>query len=312
LILLGFILKLFRNENYELIRLNNRERKQMASVCPVRLPFTLEVKERSSCDSLSFTIKESGKYAIVLYAYVGIEEIRKQYVSTHIKYKEGDKKNLQDALDLLSGYSCTVRNVNVSVEEPEKFTFDLKEIPTDIRDKIKNVSVNQLFASYLAYVYLDDRDKLVDNNAISGIATVIKSTVNGDNMQNEVVEQYIQTADQRVFPLKNVFDAGLDNTQDAPVPSAPTMMQSDDKLCIICHNYPVTRVILPCRHKCLCKLCFQKVNECPICRLNIEAYFPIKSEKDFPLSQQEERNQVREEMNNMGVWNFIKSIWNAS
>lgn len=58
---------------------------------------------------------------------------------------------------------------NVSVEEPENFTFDLKEIPIDIRDNIKNVLVNQLFASYVAYVYLDDRDKLVDNNAIVSV-----------------------------------------------------------------------------------------------------------------------------------------------
>ena len=42
--------------------------------------------------------------------------------------------------------------------------------------------------------------------------------------------------------------------------------------CIVCHQNPVTEVLLPCRHVCFCSICIKNyTGTCPICRISIEA-----------------------------------------
>lgn len=51
-----------------------------------------------------------------------------------------------------------------------------------------------------------------------------------------------------------------------------------DILCSVCQVSPVTRVIIPCRHVCLCTQCFEKVETCPICRGHIAYYFKTRQD----------------------------------
>ena len=51
--------------------------------------------------------------------------------------------------------------------------------------------------------------------------------------------------------------------------------------CIICFTNPVTTLLEPCMHLCLCSDCCNSVrtstNSCPICRTNVQAYKRIKT-----------------------------------
>ena len=40
----------------------------------------------------------------------------------------------------------------------------------------------------------------------------------------------------------------------------------DSSLCIVCFEYPKECAIVPCGHFCVCKLCADKLQHCPICR----------------------------------------------
>lgn len=45
--------------------------------------------------------------------------------------------------------------------------------------------------------------------------------------------------------------------------------------CVVCQNAAVTRVLLPCRHTCVCDSCVSHFQHCPICRAFILESFTL-------------------------------------
>lgn len=58
-----------------------------------------------------------------------------------------------------------------------------------------------------------------------------------------------------------------------------------DILCSVCQVSPVTRVIIPCRHVCLCTQCFYKMETCPICRGHISFFFRTRHDLDSGVEE---------------------------
>lgn len=42
--------------------------------------------------------------------------------------------------------------------------------------------------------------------------------------------------------------------------AAPRDCQQSEQLCVVCHYFPLSRALLPCRHTCICAICFCKYN----------------------------------------------------
>jgi hypothetical protein len=38
----------------------------------------------------------------------------------------------------------------------------------------------------------------------------------------------------------------------------PREGQQSEQLCVVCHFFPLSRALLPCRHTCICAICFCK------------------------------------------------------
>lgn len=55
-----------------------------------------------------------------------------------------------------------------------------------------------------------------------------------------------------------------------------------EQLCVVCHYFPLSRALLPCRHTCICAVCFSKLDRCPMCRSIITSYFCIRTEEYVP------------------------------
>ena len=49
--------------------------------------------------------------------------------------------------------------------------------------------------------------------------------------------------------------------------------------CIVCQHKPLNYVLLPCRHACVCQMCFRRLDRCPMCRSHIESYFTLREEE---------------------------------
>ncbi|KAK2164998.1 hypothetical protein LSH36_56g01019 [Paralvinella palmiformis] len=45
--------------------------------------------------------------------------------------------------------------------------------------------------------------------------------------------------------------------------------------CVVCLSAAVTRAFLPCRHACVCDVCFSRLTHCPMCRTIISSSFRI-------------------------------------
>ncbi|XP_042407096.1 uncharacterized protein LOC121996973 isoform X2 [Zingiber officinale] len=52
-------------------------------------------------------------------------------------------------------------------------------------------------------------------------------------------------------------------------------LQNEKVLCRICFEAEICTVLLPCRHRILCKSCSEKCKKCPICRVPIEERMPV-------------------------------------
>ncbi|CRL00349.1 CLUMA_CG013621, isoform A [Clunio marinus] len=73
----------------------------------------------------------------------------------------------------------------------------------------------------------------------------------------------------------------------APLLCSDTILregQQSEQLCVVCHYFPLSRALLPCRHTCICAICFSKLERCPMCRAPINSYFCIRSEEYVPVN----------------------------
>ncbi|KAJ3672925.1 hypothetical protein LUZ60_006299 [Juncus effusus] len=52
-------------------------------------------------------------------------------------------------------------------------------------------------------------------------------------------------------------------------------LQNEKILCRICYEGEICMVLIPCRHRTLCKSCADKCKKCPICRVPIEERMPV-------------------------------------
>lgn len=50
--------------------------------------------------------------------------------------------------------------------------------------------------------------------------------------------------------------------------------------CAVCQNGPISKVILPCRHACVCDDCFKLVTKCPICRGPVVSHFALRGQSE--------------------------------
>ena len=81
----------------------------------------------------------------------------------------------------------------------------------------------------------------------------------------------------------------------------------NNTVCIVCRSLPVTRALLPCRHACICGLCFGKINLCPMCRAGIQSFFRLQDEPFLPGDEP----SVSAELGQLSSWELIRAIFSA-
>uniref|UniRef100_M4DJ79 RING-type domain-containing protein n=1 Tax=Brassica campestris TaxID=3711 RepID=M4DJ79_BRACM len=53
------------------------------------------------------------------------------------------------------------------------------------------------------------------------------------------------------------------------------LAEEEKVLCRVCFEREISLVLLPCRHRVLCRLCSDKCKKCPACRITIEERLPV-------------------------------------
>jgi hypothetical protein len=72
------------------------------------------------------------------------------------------------------------------------------------------------------------------------------------------VKMFVQTHSE-LYEVQDIY-----GTSDDP--------QQQESECVICLSEERDVTLLPCRHQCVCKTCFQHIDKCPVCRANIREY----------------------------------------
>jgi len=239
-------------------------------------------------------------------------EMFKSSVSEH---QAASGTQLTDYLIKCSALQSEEKLIHPTGEEPYSYTF-----PVDKMDIImeQGAASSAELCTLIVSIELPKLacSEAVMNEDIVCLLTVFSGkTMRTDNNRNWTVDyQVIQTADGRLFTLKNLYASGVPNL-DTGARAASFTSDSHPDLCIICHSNHVTRALLPCRHQCICGACFKRTKLCPVCRSNVTSFLVTGDEShiSMPLPDEEElAEQTREGLSGMGIVELIKAIWNAS
>ena len=151
-------------------------------------------------------------------------------------------------------------------------------------------SLSSTYALVTIQLRVDDQD--CDNQDPAALITLVHLPDQYCKSPPTILHQYLKFSDERLLNLKVGNTSwciliSLNNfatifffmqplySQDDGSPSQETNRDSADCNCVVCLSYPATKVLLPCRHACLCVHCFSRVDSCPVCRTRIISYFSV-------------------------------------
>ncbi|XP_066532369.1 cell growth regulator with RING finger domain protein 1 [Hoplias malabaricus] len=136
-------------------------------------------------------------------------------------------------------------------------------------------------------------------------------------LSGRVLFQFLLTAQGQVYHLKPLYMSTDNSDQSGPEPSPSAQEQEEEgpneegaghdedregiedeeaepgvegKDCVVCQNAPVNRVLLPCRHTCLCDACVTRFQHCPMCRAFIIESFALANHTQ-PGGEEEEEEE---------------------
>ncbi|KAM6915333.1 cell growth regulator with RING finger domain protein 1 [Xenentodon cancila] len=125
-------------------------------------------------------------------------------------------------------------------------------------------------------------------NDIVASVTVVHVPDDFYKLSARILFQYLLTSQGNVYELKPLFmsaDPGApppDPEQSSDPPRDPpseeaSWSEGSARDCVICQNGAVNRVLLPCRHACVCDRCVTHFQHCPICRAFVVESFVLQS-----------------------------------
>lgn len=80
-------------------------------------------------------------------------------------------------------------------------------------------------------------------------------------------------SEQSVQPSERSNEAS--RVEPRPVLEEEDWSEGRGRDCVICQNAAVNRVLLPCRHACVCDSCMSHFQHCPICRAYVLESFTL-------------------------------------
>lgn len=101
------------------------------------------------------------------------------------------------------------------------------------------------------------------------------------------------------------------NASGADTQTNITAEEDDDDIpieeaCVVCQTNRITRALLPCRHVCVCRSCFGRLETCPMCRAKFLAYFLVAPEVEEPTDD----SQGSEDREFPSVWRRMYAALN--
>ncbi|XP_077366134.1 cell growth regulator with RING finger domain protein 1 isoform X2 [Festucalex cinctus] len=159
----------------------------------------------------------------------------------------------------------------------------------------------------VAVLTLAEKEARDTYNIVASV-TVIHVPDDKYNLSARILFQYLLTSQGNMYELKALFmsasssgESGHPGTDPMTRPNEPereeeeagkvaSVVEDDDEEeeeddkgwsegqgrdCVVCQNAAINRVLLPCRHACVCDSCVSHFKHCPICRAFIQESFAL-------------------------------------
>ncbi|XP_072301478.1 cell growth regulator with RING finger domain protein 1 [Eucyclogobius newberryi] len=143
----------------------------------------------------------------------------------------------------------------------------------------------------VAVLTLAQQEALDSYNIVASV-TVTHVPDDKYSLSARILFQYLFTAQGSMYELKPLF-MSADGEEDKAEPSnssssdvSPNRPDLDseeepwsdrsERDCVVCQNDKVNKVLLPCRHTCVCESCVLHLQHCPVCRAFIIESFTLR------------------------------------
>lgn len=143
---------------------------------------------------------------------------------------------------------------------------------------------------YPLVVVLTFRDsETQSSSSIVANVTVVHIPDDKHRTPARILFEYLLTAQGNVHKLMSIFMAA--DVSDTPEAlelqsRARPGQQAEGGDCVVCRSAPVNRVLLPCRHACVCDGCVSHFQNCPVCRAFVLESFALAPPSSSDSAQQ--------------------------
>lgn len=249
-------------------------------------PFTLELassKPASVTDGVWFRLRSLEPS--VLTCFWGCEVYSVQEALTALQHSSGPSclQSFQQAL------ACQYYHSQKFQISDTNWNELLTQIPAD-QEITDFGSLPRRRYPLVAVLTLDQED-VIESSSIVASVTVIHVPDIKYSLSARILFQYLFTAHGSMYELKPLFmsaDSDEDKTESRSSssegsPTNRTELDTEEELwsekserdCVVCQNARVSKVLLPCRHTCVCESCVLHLQHCPVCRAFIMESFTL-------------------------------------
>ena len=117
--------------------------------------------------------------------------------------------------------------------------------------------------------------------------------------QNESSSNPNEPSNVRTYSETQPRAEGSNLSETQPSTYTPEGVPRD---CTVCQNAPISRVILPCRHACICNSCFPLVNRCPMCRGVIYSFFSMGTDLRYQHDRFHRNDEEKDWVDKLQDW----------
>nr|XP_002735205.1 PREDICTED: cell growth regulator with RING finger domain protein 1-like [Saccoglossus kowalevskii] len=260
----------------------------------VRNPFILEVvnTQQSSLNS-GVKLKLSTEVTCNVEVYWGLEIKSLYYMftkhGTHVEMLQDDTSMHEDDVNTHDGEPPLQlfigKNQPISLEVCEGEILELKP-HVEENENGKSLDFGRLPRTRYPLVVMMSvaETEQVYNDYDSGsdivaMVTAVHLPDDSYSAKSHLILQMVKNSAGTVCNLEKFYmsvdeSEASSETLDPQLPvddlTAETLGAKD---CTVCQNAGITRVLLPCRHACVCDHCFPLLKKCPMCRGHIESFF---------------------------------------
>lgn len=270
----------------------------------VHIPFTFRLLEtgNNSFEEVRLAVSSQVKYQMAAFWAVSIRELHMSLWRTWSELREQTRLSV-----IVDSAHCQQLATNVRCQQPHSETVVALKSPKP--PLLLGAPPRLAYPLVVFMIRETETDELLHPDETVILVNVVHLRDPVCPLPTSILAQYLKQASGQLSCLKQLYLATGDPSSSddggsaqisgslslaepvacadstGPLLCTDSVLQDCpgiEQLCVVCHYFPLSRALLPCRHTCICAVCFGKLDRCPMCRAAITSYFCIRSEEYVP------------------------------